>query len=54
MISITKKSSHSVLHIDYKEKYIEERVNTKSLGLQIRNHIIWRNKIEQIIPKLTL
>jgi len=36
---ITKNSSHSALHIGYKEKYIEETVNTKFLGLQINNHI---------------
>ena len=36
---ITKKSSHSALHTGYKEKYIEETMNTKFLGLQIDNHI---------------
>ena len=30
---ITKNSSHSTLHIGYKEKYVEETVNTKFLGL---------------------
>jgi len=39
---ITKNSSHSTLHIGYKEKHTEERVNTKFLGLQINNHIIGR------------
>jgi hypothetical protein len=32
---ITKNSSHSTLHIHHTEKNIEERVNTKFLGLQI-------------------
>jgi len=32
---ITKNSSHSKLHIGYKENYIGETVNTKFLGLQI-------------------
>ena len=45
MISITKNSSHSVLHIDYKEKYVEDILNTTFLGLQICNHINWRNEI---------
>jgi len=30
---ITKNSSHSALHTGYKEKYIEETVHTKFLGL---------------------
>jgi len=36
---ITKNSSHSTLHIGYKEKYIEETIDTKFLGLQTDNHI---------------
>jgi hypothetical protein len=28
---ITKNASHSILHIGYEEKYVEERVNTKFL-----------------------
>jgi hypothetical protein len=39
----------SALHIGYKEKYIEETVNTKSLSWQIDNHIDWKNYIEKII-----
>jgi predicted metal-dependent hydrolase len=50
---ITKNSLHSKLHIGYKEKYIEETVNTQCLGLQIDNHIHWKNHIEQTIPKLS-
>ena len=34
---ITKNSSHSTLHICYKEKYIEEMVSTKFLGLETDN-----------------
>jgi hypothetical protein len=49
---ITKNSSHSTLHIGYKEKYIEETVNTKFLGIQIDNHINWKNHTEQMIPTL--
>jgi hypothetical protein len=35
MKSITKNSSHSTFHIGYKEKCIEERVNTTFLGSQM-------------------
>ena len=36
---VPKNSSHSTLHIGYKEKYIKYTVNTKFLGSQIDNHI---------------
>jgi len=36
---ITRNSSHSTLHIVYKEKYVEEIVNTKFFGLEIDNHL---------------
>jgi hypothetical protein len=36
---LTENSSQSTSHIGYKEKYVEERGNTKFLGLQIDNHI---------------
>jgi hypothetical protein len=45
--------SHSTLHVDYKEKHIEEAENTTFLGLQIDNHINWKNHIEEMIPKLS-
>jgi len=38
---LTKNSSHSTLHIGYKEKYIKETKNIKFHGLQIDNHINW-------------
>jgi len=50
---ITRNSSHSTLHIGYKEKYVEETVNTKFLGLQIDNHINWKNHKQKMIPKLS-
>jgi len=50
---VTKNSSHSTLHIGYREKYIEDIVNTKCLGLQIDNHLHWKNHNEQMIPKLS-
>jgi hypothetical protein len=49
---ITKNSSYFTLHIGYEDRYIEETVNTKFLGLQIDTHLNWKNHIEQIIPKL--
>jgi hypothetical protein len=50
---ITKNSSHSTLHIGYKEKYIEETVNTKFLALQIDNHINWKNHTEEMIHEFS-
>ena len=50
---ITKNSSHSTVHTGYKEKYIEETVDTKLLGLQIHNHINWKNHIKEMILKLS-
>jgi hypothetical protein len=43
---------HSMsLKIGYDEKYIEESINTKFLGLQIDNHLKWKNHIYPVIPK---
>jgi len=50
---ITQNSSHSTFHIGYRQKYTEETVHTKFLGLQIDNHINWKNHIEEMIPKLS-
>jgi len=50
---ITRNSAHSTFHIGYKEKNIEETVNTKFLGLQIDNHVNWKNHTEEMIPKLS-
>ena len=52
MKSVTKNSSHSTSHIGYKQKYIEEAVNTKFLDLQTDNHINWISNIEEMIPTL--
>jgi hypothetical protein len=49
---IANNSSHSTLHTAYKEKPIEEMVNTKFLGLQIDDHLDGKNLIEQMICKL--
>jgi len=50
---ITKNSSHSTLQIGYKEQYIEQTVNTKFLGLEIDNHINWKNLFEDMMRKLS-
>jgi hypothetical protein len=50
----TNNLSHSVLYIGYKEKYIEETVNTKFLSLQIDNRIDWKDHIEETIPKWSM
>jgi hypothetical protein len=50
---ITKSSSHSTFHIGYKEKCIEEKVNTKFLGSQSDNYINWKNHFEEMIHKLS-
>jgi hypothetical protein len=41
------------LYISYTEKDTEEMVNTKFHGLQMDNHLNWKNNIEKIIPKLS-
>jgi hypothetical protein len=39
----TNKSPQYDLNIGYNEKYMEEPINTKLLGLQIDNHLNWKN-----------
>ena len=41
------------LTIGHKDKYIEEVVHLKFLGIQIDNHLNWKNHIDQIIPELS-
>jgi len=50
---ITNKLPQYDLKIGYYEKYIEESINTKFLGLQIDNHLNWKNYIDLMIPKLS-
>jgi hypothetical protein len=49
---ITNNSPQYALSIGYDEKYVEESVYTKFLGLQTDNHLNWKNHIDQMIPKL--
>jgi hypothetical protein len=44
---------HYDLNISYDEKYIEESINTKFIGLQIDNHINWKNCVDLTIPELS-
>jgi hypothetical protein len=50
---ITTHSQQYPLNTGYNDKYIEERVNTTFLGLQIDNRLNWTNHIEQFIPKVS-
>jgi hypothetical protein len=49
----TKNMPHCALTIGYKDKYIEEIVSIKFLGIHLDNHLNWKNHIDQIIPKLS-
>jgi hypothetical protein len=51
---ITNKSSRNDLKIGYNEKYIEESINTKFLGLQTDNHLNCKNHIDITISKLSV
>jgi len=52
MKCITNESPQYDLRIGYDDKYTEESINTKFLGLQIDNHLKWKNHIN-LIPKLS-
>ena len=49
---ITNNSSHFAVHVGFKEKYVEKMVATKLLGLQIDNHLNYKNHNEKMLPKL--
>jgi hypothetical protein len=49
---ITNNSPQYTLNIVYDDKLTEQFVNIKFLGLQISNHLNWKNHIGQMIPKL--
>jgi hypothetical protein len=50
---IANNSTQYPLIIGYYDKYIEESVNTKFLGLIIHNHLKWKNHIDQLVPKIS-
>jgi len=47
----TLNSSVYALATGYKDKYTEETVHTHFLVLQPNSHLIWKNHIDQMIPK---
>jgi len=49
---VTNNLPYCALSISHKDKYIQEAVHLKFLGIQIDNHPNWKNLIDQIIPKL--
>jgi hypothetical protein len=51
---VTTNMPHCALTISYKEKYIEEVVSTKFLGIHLDNHLNWKDHNDQIIPKLSV
>jgi len=51
---ITINQPYCALTVSYRDKCIEEAVNLKFLGIQIDNHLNWKNHIDQIIPKLSI
>ena len=48
---IINNSPHSAFSIGCKNKYVEETVNTKFLGLKIDNHLNLKNCIREVMPK---
>jgi hypothetical protein len=50
---ITKNSPQYPLNIGYNDKYIEEAVNRKLLGLQTDINLNWKNHTNQLVPKLS-
>jgi hypothetical protein len=53
MKPVTSNSPHCALTIGYKDKCIEERLNSKFLGLPLDNHLNWEDHIHQMIPELS-
>jgi hypothetical protein len=50
---VTNNSPQYTLSTGYKEKYVEESVNKKFLGLHIDNCLNWKNYIHQLVSKLS-
>ena len=50
---MTKNSPHSALTIRYEDKHIEEALSLKFLGMQLDNHLNWKDHIDQVLPKLS-
>ena len=50
---MTNNSPHSALTISYEDKHIEEALSLKFLGMQLDNHLNWKDHIDQVLPKLS-
>ena len=50
---MTKNSPHSALTISYKDRHIEAALSLKFRGMQLDNHLNWKDHIDQILPKLS-
>jgi len=50
---VTNNLPNCALTTGHNDKYIEDAVHLKFLGIQIDNHLNWKNHIDQIIPKLS-
>ena len=48
-----KTTAHVPLDIYYKDNVIDEVKSIKFLGMCIDSHMIWKNHVEQILPKLS-
>lgn len=46
-------SPQHLINTEYNDKYIKWSENTKFFGLQIDNHVYWRNYIDQLVSKLS-
>jgi hypothetical protein len=49
---VTNNSPHCAFTIRYKDKYVEEAVNTRFLGMHLDSHLNWKDHFDHIIPKL--
>ena len=45
-------SLHAPLAIKYANKFIEETISTKLLGMYTDNHLNWNKRIDKFLPKL--
>jgi hypothetical protein len=52
VIKFITKNSQYPLNIRHNDKYVEDAVNTKFIGLQIGNHLNWKNHNNQLVSKL--
>jgi hypothetical protein len=50
---VTNNSPQCSLTIGYKDMYIEEKLNSKFLCLHLDNHLNWKGRTDQMIPKLS-